>query len=199
MKNILLTTFLLFTCTAYANTAISDLKVNPNEKEEFKKPLPELYIFNANNECIYRGYGFSDEAALFINLDYLFGIPNDELPNGIVKSKFVADFMKTNPSLEPLPKEQQEEIISQVLAEITSQILPKTCPMQLDKIYETLIDSNGKPYIPKEKQGTQFVVIEYSADWCLPCKQLESGLNKYIETRKTSIAWLKVERDAQNL
>jgi hypothetical protein len=201
MKTIILLALLFLSSVSYSDIFRKNLVLSSTEPDDFNSPLPELLIFNRVGNCVYRAFGFSDENLFFRGLDDVFNSKkNDEKTdkeNLIIKidpESFKKSLLNANPDLQSLPLADQEKIINSILVKTLGY---NSCELKLLNIATKFVEQTKKPFAVELLPLSSFTIVEYSAEWCAPCKVQEKALSKYLETRKIDVNWLVVERDAQ--
>jgi hypothetical protein len=201
MKTIILLALLILSSVAHSDIFRKNLVVSSTEPDDFKRPLPELLIFNQMGNCIYQTFGFSDENLFFRSLDDVFNTQKthkktdkENLVIKIDREGFKKNFLKENPHVKSLPLADQEKIINGVLDKTLGL---NTCELKLPDVAGKLVELTNKPFAIGSLPSSDFTIMEYSAEWCVPCKVQEKALVKYFKTRKIHASWLIVERDAQ--
>jgi hypothetical protein len=190
-----------------AESYYKELKVDPKATEELKKPLPELIIFSSAGACVYRNIGFSGESEFFERLDIAFGFAAhasssskiESAPNEVSKEKFANDLLNNNPSIGSMPQEVQQQIIDSMYEKVNKVSAPQSCNSKISELASanTILETSGMPFNFNQLLKSNYTVVEYSAEWCVPCRAQESALKKYFKNKKVVVNWLKVERDPE--
>lgn len=200
MYKIIFFSALLFSLSeAQANTNPIELQVKPSLKEEFNKPVPELYVYSAQNNCLLHSFGFATEGILSAQLDAKL-LPKKQsqyLPNGKTRQEFLAQLSEKNPAIAQLPEDQQQAIIDSAAKSMGAVMSQQyACSVAAEPLQIQLQNIDASPLAEDFFAKPKTVIYEYSAEWCLPCKQQEKFLRAYIAENKLDILWLKIDRDA---
>lgn len=172
-----------------------DVVVDATLTHEFKKPLPEFIVFNAQHECVMHTKGFGTDEVFFKELDTVMSggtvIP---VAHKNIDEKIEAALRKSIMENNAIPDNMKEQVIANSLKEMTTPF--PACGRPLSEVLETLLDDNGNKLeaamLPKNKT----IVVEYFADWCVPCRAQEKALKLYAKQNEGDFYLLKVERDA---
>ena len=73
------------------------------------------------------------------------------------------------------------------------------CTSSISQHLSLIQDLNGQPIDPSILEKEKFTIIEYWADWCLPCKQQRKALDKLIDEHNLEVNFLHVERDGKKI
>lgn len=172
-----------------------DVVVDASLTHEFKKPLPELIVFNSQYECVMHTKGFNSDQQFFKELDIVMAggkVIQQSLNNA--DANVEAAVRKAIMDNESIPAEMKEQVIANSLKEMANPF--SACGDSLAEVLATLLDEKGNKLelamLPKNKT----VVVEYFADWCVPCRAQEKALKLYAEQSTGDFYLLKVERDA---
>ena len=104
--------------------------------------------------------------------------------------------IKSNPKLANMDAATQQDVINQVAQQYSEQIKSTIeCDTRQDTLVEKLQNQDKSPLDAKKLIVGRFVVYEFFADWCEPCKKQQAFLNKYLHSKKLNVAWLHIERD----
>lgn len=182
---------------AHAESNYKELKISSKEVDEFKRPLPELLVFSPLQKCVYQKYGFDTENNLYLDLDLVFGIPNNSLPSGLSKEKIESIIVGSGHDLTSMSAKEKEDLIESVSEQIKAQTKLLPCDLNFISTVKKFEEYDNKSFKFDSVLNSNFILVEYTADWCEPCKKQSESIKRYLELRKVSINWLKVERDSQ--
>ena len=184
---------------AQASSNPIELQVNASLKEEFNKPVPELYVYSAQNHCLLHSLGFATEGILSAQLDAQL-LPQKQsqyLPNGQTRQEFLAQLSEKHPAIRQLPENQQQELIDAAVKSLNAAMSQQyACAGDAKDLQTQLQNMDGSPLAVDFFAQAKTVIYEYSAEWCLPCKEQEKFLQAYIAENKLDVLWLKIDRDA---
>lgn len=186
-----------------------ELHVDKKWATELRRPLPEMLIFDKDRQCIYFSTGFAEESFAKDMSD----IFNKKGSEDFDVEKFETDHPETaqnirsaiNKNLADLDTDTQQDAYEEALADVARQLNEQNglarsaCTSSISQHLSLLQDSNGQSVTLDILEKEKFTIIEYWADWCLPCKQQRKALDKFIDQHNVDVTFLHVERDATKL
>ncbi|MGN0920359.1 MAG: thioredoxin domain-containing protein [Cellvibrio sp.] len=186
-----------------------ELQVDPKWTFELRRPLPEILIFNKDKQCVYYSTGFFKDT--FANdLKHIF--QKTQIDEFDIKSfesehpdhaKRIREAVLKN--LTDHDSEAQQDAYEEALESIASQMeraklaSHTSCSSSISQHLSLLQDLNGNPISWDILEKETFTIIEYWADWCLPCKQQREVIDAFIKEHDVKVTFLHVERDANKL
>lgn len=188
---------LVFICNALQAGTLEqkDVAVDASLSNEFKKPLPELIVFNTRHECVLHTKGFNSDQQFFKELDIVMAggkVLHQSASAG--DANVEAAVRKAVIENNSIPDEMKEQVIANSLKEMANPF--RACGDSLAEVLATLLDEKGNKLELAKLPKNKTVVVEYFADWCVPCKAQEKALKFYAEQSTGDFYLLKVERDA---
>lgn len=186
-----------------------ELQIDPKWTDEFRRGLPEMLIFNVENQCVYYSAGFNKENFTQEMHAVFFGGDDESTVS-------TEDFVKNNPDVvekiresieQALPdatSDEKQEALESALGDVAEQYANKggsvnnQCTSSISQNLSLIQDLHGNSVEPNQfTDNNKFTIIEYWAAWCLPCKHQRRALDDFIEKNQLDVTFLHVERDAE--
>lgn len=186
-----------------------ELQIDKKWTAELRRPLPEMLIFDKDRQCIYYSAGFGEDSFAKEMSDIFRTTREDDFN--------VEDFEGTYPevaqnirnaitkNLASFDADAQQDAYEEALANVAHQmsanetITRSPCTSSISQHLSLIQDLNGQPIDPSILEKEKFTIIEYWADWCLPCKQQRKALDKLIDEHNLEVNFLHVERDGKKI
>lgn len=76
---------------------------------------------------------------------------------------------------------------------------PLQTPISLDWVLSEVLDKDNKPVTASELPKADGYVVDYWAQWCAPCRQLSTDIERQLKRWDKHVVWLKIESDPEKL
>ena len=177
--------------------------------ESSSRGTPELYLFSADDTLSLRYMGLPEKVSrdlkkvIFENKTLYRKQTQKEIEQEVSNAyENIIHKVKVKLENNPIvPKEAYESIYAKVKEDIKASvdipIYSKT------DIIEQLKNSEGNRLATEalNDKGNQYFLITFHADWCEPCKVLETEITTLFNTNmpEKDLVWIKIERDSKKV
>jgi hypothetical protein len=77
---------------------------------------------------------------------------------------------------------------------------PLSSPATLDRVLSEVVDAGGKPVSAADLPRADGYVVDYWAQWCIPCRLLSRDIEGQLKRWDGKhIVWIKIESDPEKL
>ena len=175
--------------------------------ENSLRGTPELYLFSEDNKLMLRYMGLPETVSsdlkkvLFENKAiYKKQTPEEleqavsDLYENIIKK--VKKNLENNPRI---PKEAYESIFAKVKKDVKASVdIPIYSKADILGQLNNSVGNNSASKALGNKDNQHFLITFY-ADWCEPCKVLETEISTFLAKSmpEKNLVWVKVERDSK--